>query len=113
MTGCAQDAQDVPPNPSVMQRAAAGGFGLLQFVRGCLREGGYGQPWTGLLNVWGHIAVLGICVAERCRVSRLNLHGLVKSSPLQCCNLVVRGGETRVDRFGQAEATGRGGCLAC
>ena len=51
MSGCAQDAQDVPPPPSVMQRAASRGFVLLQVVRGCLREGGYGQPWTGLLNV--------------------------------------------------------------
>ena len=25
--------------------------GLLQIVRGCLREGGYGQPWTGLRAV--------------------------------------------------------------
>ena len=37
MPGCAQDAQDVPSNPSVMQRAAARGFVLLQLVRGCLR----------------------------------------------------------------------------
>ena len=50
MLGCAQDAHDVPPTPSVMQRAAGGGCVLLQMVRGCLREGGYGQPWTGLLN---------------------------------------------------------------
>ena len=48
---CAQDAQDVPPTPSVMQRAASRGFVLLQIVRGCLREGGYGEPLTGLLNV--------------------------------------------------------------
>ena len=69
MPGCAQEAQDVPPTPSVMQRAAARGSVLLQIVRGCLPEDGYGQPWTGLLNIWGHIAVLGICVAERCRLS--------------------------------------------
>ena len=52
MPGCAQDAQDVPPTPSVMQRAAGRGFVMLQFVRGCLREGGYGQPRTELLNVF-------------------------------------------------------------
>ena len=32
---------------------------------------------------------------------------------LECCSRVVLGGELRVDRFGQAEATGRGDCLAC
>ena len=51
MPGCAQDAQDVQTTPSVMQREASRGFVLLQLVRGCLREGGYGQLWTELLNV--------------------------------------------------------------
>ena len=51
MPGCVEDAQDVPPTPSVMQRAACRGFVLLQLVRGCLREGRYGQPWTGLRAV--------------------------------------------------------------
>ena len=64
MPGCAQDAQDVPPTPSVMQRAASRGFVMLQFVRGCLREDGYGQPWTGLLNVRGHIAVVPLSPVE-------------------------------------------------
>ena len=51
MPGCAQVAQDVPPTPSVTQCAVSRRFGLLQRVRGCLREDGYKHPWTGLLNL--------------------------------------------------------------
>ena len=59
------------------------------------------------------MAVLGICGAERCRVSWLVPQGFVNSSCWRWYRLVVRGGEPWVDRFGQAEAFGRGGCLAC
>ena len=78
MPGCAQYAQDVPPTPSVMQRAASRGFVLVQIVRGCMREGGYGQPWTGLLNVWGHIAVVPLSPVEShdcfCKALSIPLH---------------------------------------
>ena len=59
------------------------------------------------------MAVLGICVAERCRVSWLVPHGVVNSSCWRWYSIVVRCGEPWVDRLGQAEAPGRGGCLAC
>ena len=41
------------------------------------------------------------------------LQAFVNFSHWQWYNRVIRGEETRVDRFGHAEATGRGGCLAC
>ena len=59
------------------------------------------------------MAMLGTYVLERCRVSWLVPQGFVNSSCWQWYSLVVRGGETRVDPFGRAEATGRYGCLAC
>ena len=107
MKGCAQDVQDV--SPSHLLRSVRQPVDLFCF-RSCVAACGMircREPWTGML------CKLDICVAGRCRVSCLILQVFVNSSCWRWYRIVIRGGETRVDRFGHAEAAGRYGCLAC